>query len=58
MYEYKYKKLTKSYANHLVLDDVSIEIKDMGTIGIIGESGCRKSTLLRQLAGIETPEKG
>ena len=52
------KNLTKSYANHLVLDDVSIEIKDMGTIGIIGESGCGKSTLLRQLAGIETPEKG
>lgn len=52
------KNLTKSYLNHIVLDDISIEINNMSTIGIIGESGCGKSTFLRQLAGIETPDKG
>ncbi len=41
-----------------VLDDVSIEIKNVFCVGIIGESGCGKSTLLRQLSGIESPDSG
>ena len=52
------KNLTKKYDNQLVLDDVNLEIENMGAIGVIGESGCGKSTLLRLLTGIETPDNG
>ncbi len=52
------KNLTKKYGEQIVLDDVSFEIKEVGSIGIIGESGCGKSTLLRQLAEIEKTETG
>lgn len=53
----KLEHITKFY-DKKVLDDISLEIKDVHAIGIIGESGCGKSTLLRLLAGMEYPDNG
>lgn len=42
----------------LVLDDISLEIRQGDVVGIIGPSGTGKSTLLRCVNRLETPEKG
>ena len=40
------------------LDHVSLSINDGETMAIIGPSGCGKTTLLRVIAGLETPNSG
>ncbi|MFD1428026.1 ATP-binding cassette subfamily C protein CydD [Kroppenstedtia sanguinis] len=40
------------------LEDVSVEIRGQGKIGIIGESGAGKSTLIDVLAGFRNPSSG
>lgn len=42
----------------LVLNDISLHIKEGEYIGIVGESGCGKSTLLKLLLGFEKPTLG
>ncbi|GAB6181632.1 NHLP bacteriocin export ABC transporter permease/ATPase subunit [Desulfotomaculum defluvii] len=42
----------------LILDDVSLEIKQGDYVGIVGPSGSGKSTLFRILLGFEKPESG
>ncbi len=41
-----------------VLADVSLMLNEGQSIGIIGSSGCGKTTLLQILAGLETPSAG
>lgn len=55
--EIKLEHVSKYY-DRKILDDLSLELKDIHALGIIGESRCGKSTLLRLLAGMEKPEKG
>ena len=40
------------------VDDVSFSIMEGETLGLVGESGCGKSTIGRQLVGLETPTAG
>jgi spermidine/putrescine transport system ATP-binding protein len=40
------------------LDDVSLEVADGSFIVLLGPSGCGKTTLLRCIAGLETPDTG
>ena len=40
------------------LDSVDLTIRDGETMAIIGPSGCGKTTLLRVIAGLETPSSG
>ena len=54
----KIDHLSKKYNNNVVLDDISLEIKQGDVVGIIGPSGTGKSTLLRCVNRLETPEKG
>ncbi len=54
----KLKHVTKSYGDQKVLHDLNLLLKDVHAVGIIGESGGGKSTLLRQIAGLEHPELG
>jgi thiamine transport system ATP-binding protein len=40
------------------LDDVSLSIRDGEFFTLVGPSGCGKTTLLRSIAGLETPSAG
>jgi len=40
------------------LDDVSLEVADGSFMVLLGPSGCGKTTLLRCIAGLETPDAG
>lgn len=52
------KNLSKSFDNELILNDISLDIKKGECICIIGSSGSGKSTFLRCLNLLETPETG
>ena len=52
------KNLSKSFGNHLVLDDISEHIYPGEKVVIIGPSGSGKSTFLRCLNQMEIPSSG
>ena len=52
------KHLSKSFGDHLVLDDISEHVSPGENVGIIGPSGSGKSTFLRCLNLLEQPTAG
>lgn len=52
------RNLTKSFGEHKVLDDVSLEIYKNELLLIIGISGTGKSTLLKLISGLDEPDSG
>lgn len=60
--EVKVRALSKSFALNgqrlNVLRNLSLDIRGGEALAIVGPSGCGKTTLLRVLAGLETPDSG
>ena len=52
------KNITKSFNGFAALKDVSVDIPTGELIALLGPSGCGKTTLLRIIAGLETPDRG
>ena len=50
--------ITLSFGEKRVLDDLSLTLPETGVTILSGPSGCGKTTLLRVLAGLETPQRG
>jgi len=53
-----FHRLSKSFGNRPVLDAVTVDFGELRTLAFIGPSGGGKSTLLRIIAGLETPDEG
>ena len=52
------RNLTKRYGDATALNNVSLTIDSGEFLVLLGPSGCGKTTLLRCLAGLETPDEG
>jgi polar amino acid transport system ATP-binding protein len=50
--------LTKRYDGHAALDGLDLSVADARVLALIGPSGGGKSTFLRVLGGLETPDAG
>ncbi|MFI7638127.1 ABC transporter ATP-binding protein [Nonomuraea sp. NPDC049400] len=50
--------ITRRFGDVTALDDVSLEIEQGEFFALLGPSGCGKTTLLRIIAGFETPDAG
>jgi len=50
--------LSKSFGNFTAVDNVSFKIEKGKLIGFLGPSGGGKTSILRMLAGLETPSEG
>ncbi len=52
------RDLSKAYNGQIALDKLSLNLQDVGSLAIVGPSGGGKTTLLRVLGGLETPDSG
>lgn len=50
--------ITKRYANHVALDDVSIDVSQGKVFGLLGPNGAGKTTLIRIINRITAPDSG
>lgn len=50
--------ITKRYGNREVVSNLSLDIAEGDIVTLLGESGCGKTTTLRMIAGLETPDEG
>ena len=50
--------VTKRFGKVVAVDDVTLSIYENEFFALLGPSGCGKTTLLRILAGFETPDSG
>ena len=58
MAEIQIKGVAKSFGAFTALHSVDMTISDREFMVLLGASGCGKTTLLRIIAGLETPSKG
>lgn len=52
------KNITKQFANHLALDNVSISVPEQCIYGLLGPNGAGKTTLIRIINQITGPDTG
>ena len=52
------ENVTKRFANHTALDDVSLEIPRGSVYGLLGPNGAGKTTLIRIINRITAPDSG
>ena len=50
--------ITKQYAHHKALDDVSLEIPEQSVFGLLGPNGAGKTSLIRIITQITAPDSG
>jgi NitT/TauT family transport system ATP-binding protein len=53
-----FDKIWKEYGDHVVLENINLEIAPRAFVALVGPSGCGKTTFLRMLLGDERPSRG
>ncbi|MEX0302883.1 MAG: ABC transporter ATP-binding protein [Leisingera sp.] len=53
-----FQNVTKRYGEFTAIDNLTIDIYEREFYALLGPSGCGKTTLMRMLAGFETPTEG
>src|SRR5690606_36453403 len=53
-----FEGVTKRFGKTIAVDNVTLQINEGEFFALLGPSGCGKTTLLRMLAGFETPSEG
>jgi spermidine/putrescine transport system ATP-binding protein len=57
-YEVEAREVTRRFGDVAVVDAVSLGVRRGEFLTLLGPSGCGKTTLLRMIAGFETPDAG
>jgi ATP-binding cassette subfamily F protein 3 len=52
------EKITRRFGEHPVLDGLSLRIDEGDRVGVIGDNGAGKTTMIRILAGVDEPDTG
>lgn len=52
------QNISKTFGDTVVLDDLSLYIRENEFVTLLGPSGCGKTTTLRIIGGFENPDKG
>lgn len=54
----RFESIEKSFGDQHVVRDLTLDINQGEVFSLLGPSGCGKTTLLRMVAGFETPDSG
>ena len=52
------REVTKGYGDRVLIKNLTFEVPAGGILGIVGANGVGKSTLLKMIMGMETPDSG
>ena len=52
------RNVSKNFNAFKALDNINLDIQSGELVALLGPSGCGKTTLLRIIAGLETPDAG
>jgi ABC-type sugar transport system ATPase subunit len=53
-----FEHVRKDFGNATVVQDFTLQVDDRELVGLVGGSGCGKSTILRMIAGLESTTSG
>ena len=56
--EVELKQIGKMFGSFQAADDVNLQVEKGQLVGLLGPSGSGKTTILRMIAGLETPDTG
>lgn len=54
----QFRNVTKTFGEFVAIDNLSLDIFEQEFFALLGPSGCGKTTMMRMLAGFETPTEG
>ena len=54
----RFQNVTKKFGDFVAIDNLSLDIFEKEFFALLGPSGCGKTTMMRMLAGFESPSSG